>query len=36
MSGLLQGRLTPQQWGDEIQKAADKVAADPNIPKHQP
>lgn len=36
MSGLLQGRLTPQQWCDEIQKAADKVASDPNIPKHEP
>ncbi|HKT06160.1 MAG TPA: N-acetylglucosamine/diacetylchitobiose ABC transporter substrate-binding protein [Rugosimonospora sp.] len=32
---LMKGQTTPDQWIAAVQKAADKVAADSNIPKHK-
>ncbi|SDM84282.1 N-acetylglucosamine transport system substrate-binding protein [Allokutzneria albata] len=32
---LFTGRLTPQQWADRVQRAADAVARDPNITKYR-
>jgi N-acetylglucosamine transport system substrate-binding protein len=36
MGSLLQGQLTPEQFVDQVEAAADKVRRDPNIPKPQP
>ena len=33
MAALLQGTATPQQFCDQVEKAAEKVRKDPNIPK---
>lgn len=32
---LLTGRITPEQWIEAVQKIADEVKADPNIPKYE-
>jgi len=34
MASLLQGTMTPQQFVDASEAAAEKVRRDPNIPKH--
>jgi ABC-type glycerol-3-phosphate transport system substrate-binding protein len=34
MASLLQGSLTPEQFVEQVEAAAEKVRNDPNIPKH--
>lgn len=36
MASLLQGNLTPEQFTDQVEAAAEKVRRDPNIPKRSP
>ncbi|HTE18050.1 MAG TPA: extracellular solute-binding protein [Armatimonadota bacterium] len=35
-AALMQGSVTPEQFADQIEAAAEKVRKDPNIPKQQP
>jgi len=36
MASLLQGSITPKQFGDQVEAAAEKLRKDPNVPKRQP
>lgn len=36
MASLLQGSITPEQFGDQVEAAAGKLRNDPNVPKRQP